>query len=349
MNRIALVVVTMLLASAGYAAPAPPPSQEEIAKTFETGDYPLVLQQLARVLPLRGKAAAGYDRFELLMLKGETHLRLKQYKTAGDAFGAAAKDTKDDVHAATARATQRLVREAKGPEIQRRVPKKDEPLQKADLLDREKRPDALRIVYEDLTAAAEPKIKEAARARTLPPIAEAMTLLLELRDFELAGVGGNEAQAKHDDARDDLGKRAQELMARELDRMEESVTAIHESANEVVREQMRSSVGSRNSTSSARLGNSSAGSFGAGGNVNDTSTVDTIYRGLSKQDQRDLNSIIDTCGRIVTTLDELSGIDAGDFQDGDKLAERAKSIRTGARRVLNTPYRTSAPAGGYRR
>ena len=355
MNRIAIIFVTMLTAGFTYAAPSAPapkapaakasaalPAQEEILKTFESGDYPLVLQQLARVLPLRGNAAAGYDRYELLMLKGETHLRMKQFKTAGDAFGAAAKETKHDVHAAEARATQRLVKEAKGPEIKRKFPRKDEPLQSASLLEKEKRADAMRIVYQDLTAAAEPKIKEATRSRTLPPIEEALTLLLELRDFELVSPE-EDNESKHDEALDDLGDRAQKLIAKELDRMETDVTAIHESANEVVREQMRSSITSSGSGARVR---SSSGSYGTGGTVSepDNSTVITIYRGLSRQDQSDLKSVITTCQKILPTIDALSRIEAGDLEDGDKLAERAKGIRSGAKRVLNTNYRTYEPA-----
>ena len=343
MTRIALSFVTLLFVGTAYAA-EPLPAQQEIVKTFDAGDYPLVLQQLGRVLPLRGKAAAGYDRYELLMLKGETHLRMKQFKTAGDAFGAAAKETKDDVRAATARATQRLVKEAKGPEINRTFPRKDEPLQTASLLEKDKRADALRIVYQDLTAAAEPKVKEATRARTLPPIEEALTLLLELRDFELASPE-EDNEAKHDEACKDLGERAQKLIAKELDRMETDVTAIHESANEVVSERTRSSVAPPLRTG-ARV-RSSSGSFDNIGDDSST-TVDTVYRGLSRQDQRDLQSIITTCEKIFPTIDALTRIRAGDLDDGDKLAERTKTIQTAARRVLNTRYATSIPYGRRR-
>ena len=72
---------------------------------FDAGDYPAAVGLAAKLLALKGDAAAGYDRHELFVLKGEGHLRLKQFKNAADAFAAAARNTNDDVLAATARAT----------------------------------------------------------------------------------------------------------------------------------------------------------------------------------------------------------------------------------------------------
>src|SRR3712207_2633533 len=81
-------------AKADAAAPASP-SQADIQRAYEAKDYQQVVQLVSKVLPLKGKAAVAYDRYELLMLKGEAHLQLKQPKAAGDAFAAAAKETDD--------------------------------------------------------------------------------------------------------------------------------------------------------------------------------------------------------------------------------------------------------------
>ena len=102
------------------AAPAPAdarPTPEEIQKTFDAGDYKGTLQQVARVIKLKGDAAAAYDPYTLWMLKGESHLQLKQLKQAGEAFGQAAEATKDDAEVAKARATRRMLAEAKSYEV----------------------------------------------------------------------------------------------------------------------------------------------------------------------------------------------------------------------------------------
>ena len=135
--------------AAAAAADDARPTPEEIQKTFDAGDYKGTLQQVSRVIKLKGDAAAGYDLYTLWMLKGESHLQLKQLKQAGEAFGFAAKATKEDAEAAKARATQRMLAEAKAYAVKRQALRRGEKPQSADILDPAQREQAFRILYED--------------------------------------------------------------------------------------------------------------------------------------------------------------------------------------------------------
>jgi hypothetical protein len=261
-------------------------------------------------------AANEYDRYELLMLKGESHLQLRQAKPAADAFAAAAKETDDQNHAAIARATQRLVRDAKGMKIQRKsAGKGDRGPQSVDLLDRDKRGEAFSIVYDDARTAAEPTVKVALRARTLPPIAEALELLDGLADLEVATTGG---VAANEATRQDLGERASSLIEKELERMEKDVADIRTSAEEIVKEVYSDSL--------------------INGGAGNASSATAFRRGLSKQDRLDLTEAIQMCKKIIPTAESLAGATSRNLANVDELVNRAKEIMRAAERTLKTRY-----------
>jgi len=291
------------------------PSQNDVRRTFDRGDYNGTLQKLARVVGLKGEAAAGYDKYALWMLKGESHLRLKQIKQANDAFGMAARETDDDVEGATARALQRLLGESKAFQVKRRFPRRGEKVHTADVLDPDQRDQALRILYEDAQVEAQPKVKAALKARTLPPIAEALELATGGRDLELAVAGADGELA---DARAGLTQRAKQLIDRELSEMREKVEAIREDANKTL--ERRAYRGSRS---------------GRGGG----SYQRIIKRGLTDKDRRDLAEIIEQCRKIIPTVDSLAEATEGTATDFDKLIKATKEVGNLADRTLNDRYR----------
>src|SRR3954462_10259198 len=71
-------------------------SVEEIKQLMGEGKHREALQKLSRALATQGNAASQYDRHELLRLKAESHLSLKDAPAASSAFAAAAKEAKDD-------------------------------------------------------------------------------------------------------------------------------------------------------------------------------------------------------------------------------------------------------------
>src|SRR5215212_10101405 len=93
----AALLLAAVLAHAAPAAPgapdgpdpnvAPPPvgagaaealpSPRDVRAALDQGDPAEALRRLSRLLPLRGAAGKALDRYELLALKAEAHLRLK--------------------------------------------------------------------------------------------------------------------------------------------------------------------------------------------------------------------------------------------------------------------------------
>lgn len=294
------------------------PGEREIRRAFEAGDYKGALQMLSRVVNLRGEAGAAYDKHEMWMLKAESHLRLKQLKPAGEAFAAAARETDDPVRAATARATRRLLEEAKAFRITRRVPVKGAKVKSADLLDPEDRADALTILYEDERAATRPKMQAARKSRKLPPIAEALKRAEGLHDLELAATGGD---ADLTQLRRDLAERAVTLMSKELDRLEKDVEAIREMARQPVERRRR------------RVTTFGGGYGGA------SEEVTSRPRGLLGDDAEDLRAVMKTCRQIIDAAESLaSAMGEAEPDDVTTLVERATDIGEAAGRVLDGRY-----------
>ena len=79
-------------AAAGEGAP----SVEDIKKSMEEKNYREALQKLSRALSLKGPSAGQYDKHELLVLKAESQLNLKDVSGSAASFAAAAKEAKDD-------------------------------------------------------------------------------------------------------------------------------------------------------------------------------------------------------------------------------------------------------------
>ena len=111
----AALLCCLFMSSARAAGPIenpPLPSGDELRQQFDSGDYTGVLRGIGRVLALNPAklSEGGYDRFDLLMLRGESQLRLKQTSAALLTFHQAAKETKDPQQASVALATESLVR-----------------------------------------------------------------------------------------------------------------------------------------------------------------------------------------------------------------------------------------------
>jgi hypothetical protein len=320
MRQIKICITGLILLLIGIAADKPPasapaalPSQKTIVSTFEAKDYAGVLQQIIRVLPLKGEKAVGYDRHVLLILKAESHMQLKQFKSAGDAFAAAAKETDDDTKASEARAMQLLLKQSKGGNIQRRIPRKGEKLQSANVLDQEQRKDAFRIAYEDLRAEAEPKVKAALKSRSLKEISGTIDTLGDVHDLEIAATGSH---AQHLAMHRELGERAKSLISKQLEQAQNDVLEIRERANSIVQEKV---------------------SFRADA-IGESNDRRIIRRGLSEKDRTDLQEAIAACHAMLKTAKSLAKSTDATPAEIDELTDRARETVRIGERVLGAKY-----------
>jgi hypothetical protein len=320
------VLLLVLAASpAGFAPAAPPdkapaapapakrdarPTTTDIQKSFDEGDYAGALQLLARVVNLKGAAAAGYDKFELWMLKGESHLRLRQLKPAAEAFAVAARETDDAAKAATARATRRMLLESRAGQLEQRFPPRGQPPQSADVFDPKDREAAMRILYDDARAEAEPLVKAAVKARSLPPIAQALEALGETGDLELAATGGD---ANLTEAREQVTGRARELISRELTDMQERVESIRKNANKIIERRSVRSLYGRQLRRKFR-------------------------RGLTERDEKYLEEVVAQCSKIIPAVESIAKASGADVESFEDVIAQAEKVGTLAEQILHDRY-----------
>ena len=171
------------------------PSSEEIHRLMGEKNYGAALQKITAGLALRGEAAKAANRYELLMLKGECHLRQKANSYAVDAFAAAAKDPlASPPERAVAAGHEMLLRQSKGFAYTPRASGADKgrpaPI---DILDPESRRRAFAALLADELAASESKVAAAKASRSLDPIVALFKPLAAMEGLERASSKDGDA------------------------------------------------------------------------------------------------------------------------------------------------------------
>ena len=311
------LVVALFVGSAATRSPAAPPAPplptpEQIDTLFADGDYPQALRQIGLALSARGDMAALYDRHDLLVLKGETHLRLKNPAAAADAFDEAARWTKDETKASVDRATAELFRRSKAGKY---VPaaKKGEPApQPIDVIDPAARKAAFAALFEQTRPRVAAAAKAARQSNKLPVMYQALVTVRDLQALEVAATGEHFASAE---IAADLGSRAVALMGRAVAERERTVTALEQSSAQVVQDVVF-----------------------AGGRAE---PVASGPRGLTRDETRRLRQIADDCGRVGRLAGDLRKMYEPGPDEADalrKLRDDADAVATRARELANVDW-----------
>ncbi len=74
------LLLTLTFAAPLFADDLPSPA--EIHKLADAGQYAAALRQAQRIIMLTGPAAAAFDRYDILMLKSECELQIRQQGVA---------------------------------------------------------------------------------------------------------------------------------------------------------------------------------------------------------------------------------------------------------------------------
>ncbi len=316
--RIAMLAALVLgsLAAGLRAEPTTLPTTQEVRELIQEEKYVDAMQRVNRLLALKGAAAKPYDRYELLLLKGETHLHMKALNPAMAAFADAAKATQDAYQRAVARATELLFRRAKGFTYTSRVSgDAGKARESFDLIDTEQRKKAIAALLEDELAALEPKSKAAREATSLKPVVEAIQAVTAARDLEIAADIGDSRTKK---MLERLDKRAQDVMNRALKTMGNRADELERVANELVDSDVE--VADRNGHHTERR---------------------TQLRGLSGNEIAELRSTISTCEKMVPAAHEIGDAVEGEPALYDKIIEDSEEVRRRAADVVNKDYRTA--------
>jgi hypothetical protein len=312
MRGVSLLWILALAPVLGAAPADPLPTIEDVQALYDKGEYNETLKGAARLLSLKGKAAEGVDRYALLMLRAESHLRLKATSGATTALAEAAKAAPDDESAAKARALAILVKRSKNLQFTPKVAAGGKAGSGAiDITDDERRADAFAALYAAERAALKSKVAAADKAKNLPPIAAAMKAAAALRDLELAATGKD---ADTRDTIDALVSRAHKLMARGLDEAAKRAEAIADRANQLVEYTYRTNGGGTETR--------------------------TRRRGLLAEDSRELKDLLETCRKVHGSAKELAEgfADEDDAEQFADLQEQAEDVGLRVKDVMTDNY-----------
>ena len=297
------------------AAPLPLPTMADIQKLADDGQWREGLAAIARVLDLKGTAAAPYDRGALLMLKAECQLQLHDNSGMLATLNLARREATDAKGAAEPTALIELVQKSPGGTY---TPKKAgaAPI---SVLDRAKRKDAYRALATDELAALAPRVKAAANVTTLQPLVALGKVLAPARAAEIAGTGKSE---QTDVLTAQLAAQAVKLMNNGITGLASRVQAVSLSANQQV-----AVIEPLN--------------FG-GGHVAPAQVVRP--KGLTTSDQIELRNIKQECDRFPPAAKELA-LAFGDEKGFASVEAQALQIKSRADAVLNANYDGSGIGG----
>jgi hypothetical protein len=227
--RTLLISLTVVIhaVSGVLAQPAPRSSVEEARADFEAGDYRGCLKKVSALLPSRIKRDAT-ERYDLLMLRGECLMRLKQ-RAAADAFDAAAaamKDRRDLPRAAQATSLAVLVKAS--PDFKYRQRGRSEG-SGIDIIDPSSRPRAMEALFQDLSSQVAPGLDKALQDESLVSTDRLLRDVWHLYTVELAATGDTASTAEKLQA---LGDHVRTLIGTELNRLNTRLEQLRDLADE---------------------------------------------------------------------------------------------------------------------
>ena len=191
---IAGFIVSHLHAQPARPGAAPPPTTQQLQQSLDAKQYAQVLKDSQRMLSLKGAAAKDFDKADVLVLRAEAYLQLKQQSGAIEAYKQAIKETDDPVKAGVPKAMLTLIQRSKQL-VYTPKPSNDptKPVAPLDITDAKQRKQALTALFEEEWKPTQTKIDALKRkgATQLPPILEAASLAGEMRGLELAATGSD--------------------------------------------------------------------------------------------------------------------------------------------------------------
>ena len=212
----------MLIAAAGAA---PPDVTLDAARADAArGDHRAALQKIATLLAPPNQPLPG-DRYDLLMLKAECQLQLKDRLGAVTTFKSAGKVGADVRQLAEARANAVIIERSFGGTYTPAFATGESPI---DVLHPESRKKAMARLQQELWTKNKPDFDQAMRADTLPPIERVFTAVADAYCLELATTGDAKQSGQ---AMRELGDRAFRLMDAEAARAAREIDQLSQLAN----------------------------------------------------------------------------------------------------------------------
>jgi hypothetical protein len=313
---ILLTVAGLLLIAGAPAARGENPALDDLRALVRDRQYAEALKQIASALQLKGPAAKGVDRYNLLLLKAECHLQSKATSMALESYALAAKEAPDPAAKSVAQAHEHLLKQSKAFAYQPRSPAGPPKPAVIDILDVESRKKAFAALFLDEQRLAEPKLKAAREARSLLPIAAAVSAIDPLEGLERAATGDAE---KVSSMRKELTTQAQKATADALRDLNKRLSDIDKEANTFVPFYQETYDPAFRFPKPIR---------------------EKVYKkkGLTDAQTKALHEVTITCDKVPPALSELAKALRTEEKSFDPQSEEAGRIRREADRVLDTDY-----------
>lgn len=314
---IVVLVFAALAPSAQQAKPAenpgppPLPTMAELHEMYDSGDYRTAIQQIARVMRLRGAPAEPYDHDELQLLRGQTLLAMDDPRTAKRAFDEARKSAQNEI-AMRAHGYFALLNRSKLNVYRKRTGDKSE----INIADPKMQIDAFIAVLDDELPSFEKEAAAATKADNLQPAIALVPKLLDLSAIEYAATG------KYERVRPigkQVGEHARDLIENELKMQDQHITATESMANQLIDTGGYVGRGTRR---------------GGGGWWNSGVT----RRGLVSDERENLYQLIEYLEKVEDTAKRgqtvAKAVD-GDVAMWDTLVDHAQQVKVHAQSVLD--------------
>ena len=337
---LTLAVLTAGAATAPWAAadgtPGSATSAADAQKLLDDGNFNGAVTAASHLLALSGQAAGGIDKGQVYAIKGEAQLHLKQYALASESYDKAAKAGGDPAVAAVDAATAVLAKRVRNGTYTPRQPGSDgAKIPPVDVLTPDGRKAAFAALFTDELAAAEPKLKAAQTAKTVPQLLAAASLANGLRSLEQVATGSDEKTKAEVTA---VAAHAHDLLATALQTAAQRVADIRRAADAVIPD-----YNNRNLNGQA------------------TMPQRPLKVGLTSRNVSELKDIQNTCQQIGPAADAFAkavaqdapaagdggaGAVAGVAGDWEAVTSQAKQVSSDAQAVLTADYgNTGLPTG----
>ncbi|HVX87112.1 MAG TPA: hypothetical protein VH253_20170 [Phycisphaerae bacterium] len=303
-----LLSLTLLTPAAALAAPEPLPTMDQITAMVNAHQSREALAAIARVIDLRGPAAAPYDRHNLLILKADAQLQNHDNSGALATLALAQKETNDDDQIAQTTALTELIKKSPGGHYTPKTPG-SAPI---DIADRAKRKDAYQALATDELTVLQAQAKSAANATSLAPLANLAKQAAPIRALEFAATGKT---TQVDAVTAQLAAAAQKLMTNVLEKLSLQVEQISSNANKqiVVTVPMNFRGGASAPVQEARP------------------------TGLTQTDIQNLHNIQNECDQVPPAVKSMQ-LAFGDEKGFAPISARAAQIKARAQTILTTDY-----------
>jgi hypothetical protein len=200
-------------------------SIEDVRADFDKGEYRAALTKTNKLFSSSLDEPLPSQKFELLMLRGECQLQLKDRLGASTSFKSAAKCAEDVDHLALAKANALIVEKSTMGKYTPTFGASKTPI---DILPMDSRKQAMAALQAELWSQNKSQVDAAMKATALPPIEKIFVPLSNM--FFLETVAKGEAFDTGKVMRD-LGQHAYEMMKGEATRLGRRVEQLNQAAN----------------------------------------------------------------------------------------------------------------------